>query len=46
VWRRQHERFLDANIIKHDPYGGGSIMFGVESAGMEEQIFMSWREEK
>jgi hypothetical protein len=21
-------------------------MFGVESAGMEEQIFMSWREEK
>ena len=26
VWRRHVERFQDANISEHDPYGGGSIM--------------------
>lgn len=26
VWRRQRERFHDANISEHDRYGGGSIM--------------------
>ena len=35
VWRRQRERFHDANISEHDRYGGGSIMVRVESAGME-----------
>ena len=26
VWRRHGERFQDANIYEHDPYGRGSIM--------------------
>ena len=26
MWRRQRERFHDANISEHDRYGGGSIM--------------------
>jgi hypothetical protein len=41
VWLRQRERFHDANINENDRYGGGSIMVWVESAGMEEQIFLS-----
>jgi hypothetical protein len=26
AWRRQHERFHDANIINYDHYGGGTII--------------------
>lgn len=35
VWRRRNERFHDVNVIRHDPYGGGSVMVwgGITAAG-------------
>ena len=27
VWRRVGERYMDCNIVEHDRFGGGSVMF-------------------
>lgn len=35
VWRRRNERFHDVNVIRHDQFGGGSVMVwgGITAAG-------------
>ena len=35
VWRRRNERFHDVSVIRHDRFGGGSVMVwgGVTAAG-------------
>ena len=35
MWRRRNERFHDVNVIRHDQFGGGSVMVwgGITAAG-------------